>query len=312
MLSDFVAVVDLLEKAAVFAAQALVVAWCVRFCQEHLIARIQMRPPRGLTAFAAEPVKALFKEVWIPEKAQKTVYVLSPVFALATALFFGFLLPFCGEKDFPSPFSAVYPLLAGIFAEYAVLAGAWASGSGFAFFGAVRMTAQALPAQAVLCFAVAPVLISAGSADISEIAEAQRNLWFVVPHFPLFVLYLVCVAALVVQSPFNSPKAARGLASGVYAEYGGMGEELFKMAETVLVTVFAVFGVYLFLGGADSFVSGGLKTAAVLFVLTLIQGALPDLKAGRAMRLGFTAALPFAAAWTLVTAAVVVFFGRGA
>ena len=84
------------------------------------------------------------------------------------------------------------------------------------------------------------------------------------------------------------------------------------MAGTGLVRVFGVFGVYLFLGGADSCGSGGLKTAAVLFVLTMIQGALPDLKAGRAMRLGFTAALPFAAAWTLVTAVAVMFFGRGA
>ena len=306
MISEFAAVSG---KVMLFAAQVLAAAVFVRIFQERLIARIQMRPSRGMAAFAAEPVKALFKEVWIPEKAQKAVYVLAPVFALASALFFSFLLPFGG---FRSSFSAVWLLLAGAFAEYAVLAGAWACGSGFAFFGAVRMTAQALPAQAILCFVVAPVLISAGSADISEIAAAQRNVWFIVPHFPLFVLYLMCVSALVVQSPFNSPKAARGLASGVYAEYGGIGEELFKTAETVLATVFAVFGVYLFLGGAGSFVSGTLKTAAVLFVLTLMQGSLSDLKASRAMRLGFTAALPFAAAWTIATAAVVLFFDGGA
>lgn len=289
--------------AARYAALTVFSAVVLTVFEERLTARIQMRPPRKAFAFFADILKAFFKEPFVPLNAQKAAYLSAPVFALASAVFFCFFLS--AGSVFETSFGALYLLFAAAFCVYAFVLGAWGSGSQFAFFGAVRMIAQTLPAQLILSFIVCSVLVSAGGADVSEIMRAQEKMWFIVPHLPLFLLYLPCAAAVVVQTPFNSPKAARGLASGVYAEYGGMSYWMLKTAESVLLLLLSAFGVILFLGGAESAAAWVLKTGAVVFVLTVMKVSLSDIKTGVLMRAGFTAVLPFAVVWLFATAAVV-------
>lgn len=307
---DFKPSTEVCGSALRYAALIVFSSVLLRIFEERLTARIQMRPPRKAFAFFAEPVKAFFKEPFVPSNAQKAAYLSAPVFALATAVFFCFFLSV--GSDFETSFGALYLLFAAPFCVYAFVLGAWGGGSRFAFFGAVRMIAQALPAQLILSFIVCSVLVSAGSADVSEIMKAQKKMWFIVPHFPLFLLYLPCAAAAVVQTPFNSPKAARGLASGVYAEYGGMPYWMLKTAESVLLLLLSAFGAILFLGGAESVWAWVLKTGAIVLVLTVMKVSLSDVKTGLLMRAGFNAVLPFVVAWLFATAAVVSMLQGGA
>ncbi len=308
--NDFTPLAKICGRMAIQAVGIVFAAMLLQFFEERLTARIQMRPPRKVCAFFAQPVKAFFKEPFVPLTAQKAAYLSAPVLALTLAVFFCFFLPF--KTGFETSFGALYLMFAAPFCVYAFVLGAWGSGSRFAFFGAVRMIAQILPAQLIMGFIVCSVLISAGSADVREIMSAQKKIWFAVPHLPLFALYLPCAAMTIVQTPFNSPKAARGLASGVYAEYGGMPYQMMKTAESVLELLLAALGVILFLGGASSAWGWLLKTTAVAFALTVMKAAMSDVKTELLMRESFKTVLPFTVLWLFLTAAAVLFFDGGA
>lgn len=309
-LNDFAPLAKVCGKAVPYAALFVAAAILLRIFEERLTARIQMRPPRKAFAFFADAVKAVFKEPFVPLDAQRIVYLTAPAAALTLAVFFCFFLPV--GIGFETSFGALYLLFAASFCVYAFVLGAWGGKSRFAFFGAVRMIGQILPAQLILGFIVCAVSVSAGSTDLCEIMAAQSGLWFIVPHFPLFLLYLPYAAMTVVQTPFNAPKAARGLASGIYAEYGGMPYWMMKTAEAVLELLLSAFGTVLFLGGAASVWGWVLKTGAVACALTVMKAALSDVKTELLMRASFKTVLPFTVVWLFATAAFVLTVEGGA
>lgn len=308
--NDFLPVADVLSHAVLISVAIVAGSIVFLWFEEALCARIQMRPSRGFLPFFVDPIKLFLKKACIPEGAKKRVFVAAPVFAVSVALFYFFLLPFDPQMALQPESGMLYLTTLSTIGVYAFIVGAWSGGSRFTFFGAMRMLAQILSCQLVLAFTVVCLLMTA--------AGGKSGVWYVFPHFPLFVLFLLCAAMVTAQSPFRSPKAMRGLSSGLYAEYGGWLFWLTETAETLNRVLLSVMAVYLFFDGTAApfgltvlppFVWLTVKTAAVVFLMTLMRTGFSDCRTDVLMSFSYRVLLPFVAGWTMLTAAVLLLIG---
>lgn len=320
-LSELAPIGGMMLQAFLYCAVILGAGLLVCQFQEMICARIEMRPGRSVFRLLQKVCGLLLKRPFVPENAQKTLFVAAPLFAFVFSLFFFFFLPI-NQGYFQHPdFSLLYLLFVASCGTYAFITGGWSSASRFSFFGAVRMIAQSLCCQSVLAVVVMTILMTAGASDLYSVIRAQRKIWFVIPHFPLFVLFLLSVAMLLGQAPFQSPKSKRELAGGVCAEYGGSLYLLFWVCENILLLLCSTLGGVLFLGGtmplfAADFLSPTawliLKTGLLIFVFTLMKYALPCWKTDRVMNMCFKFFLPFALIWLTATAGILYFMQKGA
>ncbi len=311
----------MLLHAFLYCAVILAAALLVCRAQEMLRARIEMRPGRSVVGLLRRACVMLLKQPAVPEHAQKTLFVAAPLFAFVFALFFFFFLPVNQEYFLHPDFSLLYLLFAASCGTYAFITGGWSSATRFSFFGAVRMIAQSLSCQSVLAVVVMTILMTAGAPDLYSVVRAQRKIWFIVPHFPLFVLYLLSAAMMLGQAPFDAPKSKRELAGGVCAEYGGSLYLLFRVCENILLLLCAALGSVLFLGGTMPLFGGTFlppavwllfKTCLLLFILTLMKYVLPGWRTDRLMNMCFKTFLPFALVWLTATAGILYFMQKGA
>ena len=175
------------------------------------------------------------------------------------------------------------------------------------------MVAQSVCCQSILAVVVMTILMTAGASDLYSVIRAQRSVLFVLPHFPLFVLYLLSVAMLLGQAPFEAPKSKRELAGGINAEYGGSLYLLFWLCENILLLLFSALGSILFLGGTLPLFSADflpptawllLKTCLLIVVFTLMKYVLPDWKTDRVINMCFKVFLPLSLIWLTATAGI--------
>lgn len=318
-LRDLAPVGNMLLHAFSFFVFVLGLAFLAYWGREFLQARMEMRRPPSMKRLFCRLCSLMLKIPAIPEKSQRTLFVSSPLFALVFALFFAFFVP-VGRFNRYHDFSLLYFLFVSSCCVYAFIAGGWGSGSRFAFFGAVRLIAQSLACQPVLAVIAVTVLMSAGASDMYSVIYAQKKIWFVVPHFPLFVLYLMCTSMMLAQAPFGAPKSAHELAGGIYAEYGGALYALFLFAENILQMMCAAVGTILFLGGTLPLFGGGMlppaawfamKTLFLIFVLTLMRCTLPCWRTDKVMNISFKFCLPFSLIWLALTAGILYFIQGG-
>lgn len=303
----------MLLQAFLFCTGILIAGFAVFWLNEKIVAGIEMRPSKSMKRILKQMLTMFLKMPCVPDHAQKTLFVAAPLFAFVFAMFFFFFLPI-DKKYFMHPdFSLLYLLFASSCCMYAVITGGWSSATRFSFFGAVRMIAQSLSCQSVLAVIVMTILMTAGASDLYSVIRAQRNIWFVLPHFPLFVLYLLSVALLLGQAPFQSAKSKRELAGGVYAEYGGGLYALFLICENILLLLFAALGSVLFFAGTMPLFGIEkipplawliLKTFFLVFVLALMKYTLPSWRTDKVIVRCFKIYMPFALSWLSLTACV--------
>ena len=318
-LSDLAPIGSMLLSAFLFFGFVLVLAFFADWGREFLQARMEMRRPLSVKQSFCRLCGLMLKRPIVPERAQKVLFVTSPLFALIFALFFAFFMP-VGKINFYQDFSLLYFLFVSSCGVYAFIAGGWSSASRFGFFGAVRLIAQSLACQPVLAIVLVTILMTAGESDMHSVMNAQRGLWFVVPHFPLFILYLLCSLMILAQAPFGAAKSVRELSGGVYAEYSGSLYAMFLFAENALLLLCSAVGSILFLGGTlplfgedllPPVVWLAMKTLFLIFILTLMRCTLPNWRTDKVMGIGFKICLPFSLIWLTLTAGVLYFVQGG-
>ena len=318
-LYDLAPVGNMLLKAFLFFGFVLVLSFLADWGREILQARMEMRRPRSMKELFCRLCNLMLKIPLVPEKAHGILFVASPLFALIFVLFFAFFMP-VGKINFYQDFSLLYFLFVSSCGVYAFVAGGWSSASRFGFFGAIRLIAQSLACQPVLAVVVVTVLMTAGGSDMYSVMLAQKGMWFVVPHFPLFVLYLMCSSMILAQAPFGSPKSSRELAGGLYAEYSGALYALFLFAENTLLLLCSAVGSILFLGGTLPLFGGNLfspvvwlalKTLFLIVILTLMRCTLPSWRTDKVMNICFKLCLPFSLMWLTITAGLLYFLQGG-
>ncbi|GIT26445.1 MAG: NADH-quinone oxidoreductase subunit H [Gammaproteobacteria bacterium] len=229
------------------------------FAERKVIGYIQLRVgpnrvgPRGWLQPIADAVKLMFKEIIIPTNAERQLFLIAPVLALAPAVAAWAVVPFTDTlvlADIDA--SLLFVLALTSLGVYGVIIAGWASNSKYAFLGAMRSAAQIVAYEIAMGFALVGVLMAAGSLNLREIVLAQAGgffQWYLIPLFPLFVVYLVSGVAETNRAPFDVAEGESEIVAGFHVEYSGMAFAVFFLAEYANMILISALTVIMFLGG---------------------------------------------------------------
>ncbi|MFO7571346.1 MAG: NADH-quinone oxidoreductase subunit NuoH [Gaiellaceae bacterium] len=301
--------------------------------ERKVMGRMQLRygpnrvGPYGLLQPIADLMKLLHKETFQPAAAIGWLYILGPFIAAFTALATFSVIPFgpgweIGGVYVPGQVADVDIALVLIFAigsigAYGFIIGGWASDSKYALLGSMRTCAQLVSYEVALALSVLGVVIMAGTLSLTEIVAAQSgSIWYVVPQFVGFVVFLLAGTAETSRAPFDLPEAEQELVAGYHTEYGGMRFGLYSMSEYINLITLSGLCVTLFLGGWHGIVWDGpswvaplwfiAKLVVLLYVFIWMRTTLPRLRYDQLMRFGWKVLLPVATVNAVVTAILVV------
>ena len=274
--------------------------------------------PFGLLQVLADMIKIFTKQDWIPPFADKAVFVLAPAIIVVAVLMSFSVIPF-------APGVVVEDLNVGILfflgmsslAVYSVILGGWASNNKYALLGGLRGAAQMLSYEVFMGLSVAGVVLMAGSFRLGDIVEAQRKVWFVIPQFLGFVLFLIAGSAEARRIPFDLPESESELVAGYHVEYSGMKFGMFFVGEYLGVLLISAMVTVLFFGGWLGPVLPGivwflLKMFAFIALFILLRATLPRPRFDQVMNVGWKIMLPLALVNILGTGAAVLLWGKGA
>ena len=195
----------------------------------------------------------------------------------------------------------------------------WASNSRYAFLGALRSAAQMISYEVSIGLIIISVLITSGSLNLSEIVMKQQNMWYIIPHFPMFVIFFISTLAETNRAPFDLPEAESELVAGYNVEYSSMSFGLFFLGEYGNMILMSSMSTILFLGGwlppvdiyffqnIPGFIWFLLKVTFLLFLFLWVRATLPRYRYDQLMRLGWKVFLPLSLAWIIITSSVVIY-----
>lgn len=282
----------------------------------------QVVGPFGLLQPIADVVKLLVKEIITPSRADRPLYYLGPLMVLVPAFAVWAVIPLA--KDFVIAnvdASLLYVMSIASIGVYGVILAGWATNSKYAFFGAMRASAQMVSYEIAMGFAIVVVLMVSNSLNLTTIVEGQQRgmfnsmganflSWNWLPLFPMFLVYLISGVAETNRHPFDVVEGESEIVAGHMTEYSGMGFALFFLAEYTNMYVIAALTSILFLGGWDapvaflSFIPGIvwmlLKMTAVILFFLWIRATFPRYRYDQIMRLGWKVFLPLCLIWLFV------------
>lgn len=255
--------------------------------------------PFGTLQAVADVIKIMAKEDWIPPFADRPVFVLAPAIAMVAMLCAFAVIPVSPALGVAADLNIglLFFLAMSSLAVYSVALGGWASNSKYALLGGLRAAAQMVSYEVFMGLSVMGVVLIAGTFSLSGIVEAQAGLWFVVPQFLGFVVFLVAGIAETHRLPFDLPEAETELIAGFHTEYSGMKFGMFFVGEYVGMVVVSAMITTLFFGGwrgpvLPPVVWFAIKTAAFLVFFVLLRAALPRPRYDQLMAFGWKAMLP--------------------
>ena len=298
------------------------------YVERKVIAAIHLRRgpnvvgPYGLLQPIADGLKLFFKETIIPTRANKAVFVIAPMLTFVLALVAWAVIPVGDGLVIANINVGVLYLFAiSSLGVYGILMAGWASNSKYAFLGAIRSAAQMVSYEVSMGFIIITVLLIAGSLNLSDIVRAQQEtMWFVIPLFPMAVIFFVSTLAETNRHPFDLPEAEAELVSGYNVEYSAMTFVLFFLGEYANMILMTGMTTILFLGGwlppfdiaPFNWIPGpiwfALKMAFLLFIFLWVRATFPRYRYDQLMRLGWKVFLPISLAAVLIVAGVVVTF----
>lgn len=272
--------------------------------------------PFGLLQVLADMIKIFFKEDWIPPFADKWVFILAPAVIVVTVLMSFAVLPIApGIIVVDMNVGLLFVLAMSSLGVYSVVLAGWSSDNKYSLFGGLRASAQMLSYEVFMGLSLMGVVLLAGSFDLARIVEAQRGLWFVVPQFLGFVLFLIAGIAETRRLPFDLPEAESELIAGFHSEYSGMKFGMFFVGEYLGVILISALISVLFFGGwlgpvLPPIVWFLIKTFFFICFFILLRASLPRPRFDQLMSWGWKIMLPLALANLLVTGAVVLAWSK--
>lgn len=273
--------------------------------------------PYGLLQPIADGVKLFFKEIIIPTGSSKFLFVLAPIMALAPSLAAWAAVPFSdGMVLADLNAGLLYILAMTSLAVYGIIIAGWASNSKYAFLGAVRSAAQIVSYEIAMGFALVCVLMVSQSMNLGDIVRGQQGgfgllNWYMIPLFPMFLVYLISGVAETNRAPFDMAEGESEIVAGFHVEYSGMAFALFFLAEYANMILVAFLTSIMFLGGwlsplpflPDSFIWLLAKVSFILFLFLWFRATFPRYRYDQLMRLGWKVFIPLTIVWVVVVAA---------
>jgi len=267
---------------------------------------------QGLLQPIADAVKLLMKEIIIPSGANKGLFILGPILVLAPALAAWAVIPFTDTLVLANINAGLlYVMAITSMGVYGVIVAGWASNSKYAFLGAMRSAAQIVSYEIAMGFALVGVLMAAQSLNLTDIVQGQSgglHQWYILPLFPLFVVYLIAGVAETNRSPFDVAEGESEIVAGFHVEYSGMAFAVFFLAEYANMILVATLTSLMFLGGWLSpvtFLPDGIvwlffKIGFVLFLFLWFRATFPRYRYDQIMRLGWKVFIPITIVWIVV------------
>jgi NADH-quinone oxidoreductase subunit H len=268
--------------------------------------------PFGLLQPLADAIKLFAKEDWIPPFADKAVFVLAPAIVVITVLLSFVVIPVSpGIVVADLNIAVLFFLAMSSLGVYSIVLGGWASDNKYSLLGSMRAAAQMISYEVFMGLSLMGVVVLAGSFNLSEIVDAQKKMWFVVPQFLGFLLFLIAGLAETRRLPFDLPEAESELIAGFHSEYSGMKFGMFFVGEYMGITLISAMITVLFFGGwlgpgLPHAVWFLLKTLLFLCFFILMRAALPRPRFDQLMSWGWKVMLPLSLVNLLVTGAVVL------
>jgi len=277
--------------------------------------------PFGLLQSLADALKYIFKEIIIPASSNKVIFILAPIITMTLALIAWAVIPF-GEGQVLANINVgiLYIFAVSSLGVYGIVMGGWASNSKYPFLGSIRSAAQMVSYEVSIGIIIINVLLCVGSLNLSDIVTAQQNIWFIIPLFPMFVVFFISALAETNRPPFDLPEAEAELVAGYQTEYSGMMYAMFWLGEYANILLMCALGSILFLGGWLSpidlypfnLIPGAiwliLKILLLFILFALVKAIVPRYRYDQLMRLGWKIFLPFSLIYVVLTASYLFYF----
>lgn len=271
--------------------------------------------PFGVFQIAADMVKLIFKEDWLPPFVDKLTFLLAPVIAMSAMLMAFAIIPLSSTLGVAPDLNIgvlFFLALAGL-GVYAVMFAGWSSNSKYSLLGGVRSTAQTISYEVFMGISLMGVVACTGSFSTHDIVLAQKDMWFIIPQFFGFITFAMAGVAVAHRAPFDLPEAESELASGYHTEYSGLKWGMFFVGEYAGVVTVSALLVTLYFGGWMGpgpeylgFLWFFLKTFVFIVLFILIRAALPRPRYDQMMDAGWKICLPLSLVNLLVTGAVIL------
>ena len=297
------------------------------YAERKVIGAMQLRKgpnvvgPFGLGQPLADGLKLFIKETILPAGANRTVFIMAPMLTFILSLIAWAVIPFdAGMVLADINVGVLYLFAISSLGVYGVIMAGWASNSKYAFLGALRSAAQMVSYEVSIGFVMVTVLLCVGSLNLTKVVEAQQNLWFFIPLFPMFVIFFISILAETNRHPFDLPEGESEIVAGFFVEYSAMSFALFFLGEYANMILMSAMTAILFLGGwlppldiaLFNWIPGPLwliaKICLVLFFFLWVRATFPRYRYDQLMRLGWKVFLPFSLFWVIATAGVLVAF----
>ena len=279
--------------------------------------------PFGLLQTLADALKYIFKEIIIPASANKVVFILAPIVTMTLALVAWAVIPMSEELVLSDiNVGILYLFAVSSLGVYGIIMGGWASNSKYPFLGAIRSAAQMVSYEVSIGIIIINVLLCVGSLNLKDIVLAQKELWYVIPLFPMFVIFFISALAETNRPPFDLPEAEAELVAGYQTEYSGMMYAMFWLGEYANILLMCAMGSILFLGGwlpiIDIYPINMipapiwmiLKILFLFLLFALIKAIVPRYRYDQLMRLGWKIFLPFSLIYLVLTASFLFYFDK--
>ncbi len=277
--------------------------------------------PFGLFQSLADALKYIFKEIIVPASSNKIIFILAPIVTMTLALIAWAVIPF-SETFVLADINVgiLYIFAVSSLGVYGIIMGGWASNSKYPFLGSIRSAAQMVSYEVSIGVIIINVLLCVGSLNLSDIVKAQENLWFIIPLFPMFIIFFISALAETNRPPFDLPEAEAELVAGYQTEYSGMMYAMFWLGEYANILLMCSLGSILFLGGwlspIDIFpfniIPGPLwmilKMLMLFILFSLVKAIVPRYRYDQLMKLGWKIFLPLSLSWVILTSSYLLYF----
>ena len=310
-----------------FVVPVLVSVALLVYLERKVLGAVQLRKgpnvvgPFGILQSFADVLKLLTKENLLPSSSNKFLFMFAPMLTLILSLIAWAVIPISSTYVIANlNIGILYLFAVSSFGVYGVIIAGWASNSKYPFLGALRSAAQMISYEVSIGFVIITVLICVGSLNLIDIVESQKNIWFAIPLFPMFIIFIISALAETNRLPFDLPEDEATLVAGFFTEYSSISFGLFFLAEYANMILMSSLTVILFLGGwyppIDIFplnlipglVWFVLKVFLILFIFLWVRATFPRYRYDQLMRLGWKIFLPFTLVWVVIASAFLFYF----
>lgn len=315
-------------QALLILVPLLVAVAMMTLAERKIMAAIQLRKgpnvvgPFGLLQPFADAIKMLMKETIIPTGANRALFLMAPMLTFALAMIAWAVIPVNdGWAIADINVGILYLFAISSLGVYGIIIAGWASNSKYPFMGALRSAAQMVSYEVSMGFVIVTVLLCVGSMNLNAIVMAQQTIWFIIPLFPMAVIFFISTLAETNRSPFDLPEGESEIVAGFFVEYSSLSFGLFFLGEYANMFLMAAMTTILFLGGwlppfgiePFTWIPGPvwfiLKVCAVMFVFVWVRATFPRYRYDQLMRLGWKVFLPFSLFYLVLVAGVLLAMG---